>query len=139
MKNTEVVDNLSDVYFPFSFYLLEDELQALQLVVDVTTAIMIESKEVLGEMHKLENRVLTYKKLYELALKRKLQINLSEEEISLKEKTAFYLSENIGLQHQMIALLLEVEEIELKQLISSARFKVFSRERRISQEVSRAN
>lgn len=139
MKNTQVVDNLSDVYFPFSFYLLEDELQALQLVVDVTTAVMIESKEVLGEMHKLENKVLVYKKLYDLAIKRRLQINHNEDEISLKEKAAFYLSEHIGLQHQVIALMLEVEEIELMQLISSARFKVFAMERRNSQERTRAN
>ena len=129
MKNEQAIEILSETYFPFSFYLLEDELQALQLVVDVTTAIMIEHPNLVGEIHKLENQALIYKKIFSLALKRKSQINLDETQISIREKAAFYLSEYVGLSFAVVALMLEIEEIELTQIISSARYKVFLRER----------
>jgi len=136
VKTNEVIDHLSETYFPFSFYLLEDELQALQLVVDVTTAFLVETPDLIGEVHKLENRVVLYKKVYELSMKRRVQLNIDEREVSLKEKAAFFLSESVGLAHNVIALMLDIEEIELKQLISSARYKVFLKERAVQGSVS---
>lgn len=127
VKYDHVIEELSDNFFPFSFYLLEDELQALQLVVDVTTACMVESSEILQRLDLLENRLKIYKKLFDLAQKRRAQIQLEEVQISLKEKAALYLSEKVGISNQRLSLFLDIEEIELLQFISSARYKALSR------------
>ncbi len=124
MKNKKTIEILSELYFPFSFYLLEDELQALQLVVDVTTAAMIERTDFLEDPNVLKDDIYLYRKLYELALKRRSQISLEENCISLKEKASLYLFENLDFPLEKVALILDMTVIDLKQIISSSRIKV---------------
>lgn len=124
MKNKKTIEILSELYFPFSFYLLEDELQALQLVVDITTAAMIERTDFLEDPNVLKDDIYLYRKLYELALKRRSQISLEENSISLKEKASLYLFENLDFPLEKVALILDMTAIDLKQIISSSRVKV---------------
>lgn len=124
MKNKKTIEILSELYFPFSFYLLEDELQALQLVVDITTAAMIERTDFLEDPNVLKDDIYLYRKLYELALKRRSQISLEENCISLKEKASLYLFENLDFHLEKVALILDMTVIDLKQIISSSRIKV---------------
>ncbi|OIQ20884.1 MAG: hypothetical protein BM556_02775 [Bacteriovorax sp. MedPE-SWde] len=124
MKNKKTIEILSELYFPFSFYLLEDELQALQLVVDITTAAMIERTDFLEDPNVLKDDIYLYRKLYELALKRRSQISLEENCISLKEKASLYLFENLDFPLEKVALILDMTVIDLKQIISSSRTKV---------------
>jgi len=124
VKNKKTIEILSELYFPFSFYLLEDELQALQLVVDITTAAMIERTDFLEDPNVLKDDIYLYRKLYELALKRRSQISLEENCISLKEKASLYLFENLDFPLEKVALILDMTVIDLKQIISSSRTKV---------------
>lgn len=144
MKVKTLLDTLTDKYFQFANFLLEDELQAMQLVVDVTTALAIENRDCLVNIDKKPYQLQIYQKIYELAERRANQLGIGElglaqKKYPLKDRAVFFLSEVGDFSQIEIGKSLNLSDVEVIQAIEVIRADILYKIQNKDSESFRSN
>ena len=90
MEVSTVSEFISDKCFHFTHFLVEDELQASQLVFDVLQSFMVESPTALSKIESTGFRNEFYSRIYKLANTRRNHFKVSEH-LDLSGRAAFFL------------------------------------------------
>ncbi len=90
MEVSTVSEFISDKCFHFTHFLVEDELQASQLVFDVLQSFLIESPSALSRVESTGFRNDFYSRIYKLAKTRRDHFKMSES-VDLSGRAAFFL------------------------------------------------
>ena len=129
----DIINRFNDHYYQFSFFILEDELQAMQLIVDVATGLGLKDRNIFLKLGQRDLDLDIYKAIVELGLKRSGIVFSDDRHLSLKDKAALFLSDNAGLSAEEISYITGIEKTDIYQIIPITRIEILERLKRKSE------
>jgi hypothetical protein len=111
----QLVSKILNRYYPFAFFLISDELQATQLIVDVTTSILVEDREMLLTLDTQSNHFNFLSRLYQLARRRVAQVGTtSDDGLDLFQRACVFLEETFSLSPKDVEMILGEGQDKIK-------------------------
>lgn len=117
-----LINTLTEKYFTFCHFIVEEELQAMQLVIDVLTAISLSDREILKNIDRRDNQLEIIDRLITLARKRVAQTTGElKNTLSVSDKAIFYLATNTDFTQSEICSLTGEQSWEVEYRVSLVR------------------
>ena len=119
-----IIQRFCTLYYPFAFFVLEDELQAMQLIVDIATGIGLKDKSLFSKLDQKQSTLEIFKTIVELGEKRSGLAFSDDRYLNLRNRAAVYLKDNNELSTEEISFITGLDRNELFQIIPVTRFQL---------------
>ena len=110
-------------FINFANFLVEDELQANQLIIDVFQSLLVDSPNTIRQIDLMQSKTVFFKRIFLLATKRRNHFKI-DSNLDLTGRAAFYLSYVEKMSFRDISIITRSFQNELVAKIVSTRKKL---------------
>ncbi len=127
MDVSQISKRVTTDFINFANFLVEDELQASQLIIDVFQSLLVDNPSTIRQLDLYQSKVTFYERVFLLASKRRNHFKLVSN-LDLSGRAAFYLSYSEKMALNDISIITRTSQNELVSKIVYTRKKVLERQ-----------